>query len=40
MLTKGGDLCETHEDGTYVIVSDGSDQDDSGDEVEEDKERA
>ena len=28
VLTKGGDICETNEDGTYVIVGDGSDDDD------------
>lgn len=39
ILTKGGDLCQTQEDGTYVIVSDGSDQEDS-DEAEAEHERA
>lgn len=39
VLTKGGDLCETHEDGTYVIVGDGSDEDESAEE-EPDQEMA
>ena len=39
VLTKGGDLCETHEDGTYVIVSDGSGDDESAEEVDTGNER-
>ena len=36
VLTRGGDLCESHEDGTYVIVSDGSDMMMDDDEMDKD----
>lgn len=31
VLTKGGDLCDAQEDGTFVIVGDGSDEDEDED---------
>ena len=36
MLTKGGDLCEINEDGTFVIVSDGSDEEEEDEDSDQD----
>ena len=36
MLTKGGDLCDINEDGTFVIVSDGSDDEDQEEDSDQD----
>ena len=40
MLTKGGELCDVNEDGTFVIMSNGSDDEDSDGEVQDQMESA
>ena len=36
VLTKGGDICEINEDGTFAIVSDGSDDEDEDEDSDQD----